>query len=512
MLDELNKHAPREGNSPIKEVLLDIAERGRSLGIILIGAQQTASEVERRIVSNSSIRIVGRLDPAEAGRPEYGFLPASQRQRATLAKPGAMFVSQPELPVPLAVEFPFPAWATRESEVAPGAPAPPTSCPGWPATPTRPRSDEEHREVPAHRRLARRQDAPRPQPAGEQQAVLAEIIDIALREEVDAVLVAGDLYDTAAPSAEAQRLVNGALLRLASSGIEVVVIAGNHDHARSFEALRQLMAVAGIQYAGAIRAAAEGGVHRFTARSTGEEAVVALVPFVSRRYIVGSEEIVTGTPSDNAGRYEASVREIISALATSFTPETVNIVMGHLTCTGGLMGGGEREAQSIFEYHVSAQSFPITAHYVALGHLHRRQQIPAPTPVHYSGAPIAVDFGEQENSPVVCLVEATPSTPARVTDIPITAGRRLRTVSGTVEQLKASAEGSATTTCGWSSRNASGRACATRCSTRCPTRWRCGSIPTSRRPPPTTWRNSRAAPRGSCSPRTARRPASTIRA
>ena len=119
MLDELNKHAPREGSSPIKEVLLDIAERGRSLGIILIGAQQTASEVERRIVSNSSIRVVGRLDPAESARPEYGFLPASQRQRATLARPGAMFVSQPELPVPLAVEFPFPAWATRLSEVAP---------------------------------------------------------------------------------------------------------------------------------------------------------------------------------------------------------------------------------------------------------------------------------------------------------------------------------------------------------------------------------------------------------
>src|SRR6185312_9004330 len=116
MIDELNKYAPREGNSPIKDVLLDIAERGRSLGIILIGAQQTASEVERRIVSNSSIKIVGRLDPAEAGRPEYGFLPASQRTRATLAKPGAMFVSQPEIPVPLAVEFPFPAWATRLSE------------------------------------------------------------------------------------------------------------------------------------------------------------------------------------------------------------------------------------------------------------------------------------------------------------------------------------------------------------------------------------------------------------
>ena len=116
VIDELNKYAPREGDSPIKQLLLDVAERGRSLGVILIGAQQTASEVERRIVANCSIRIAGRLDAAEATRPEYGYLPATQRQRATLAKPGTMFVAQPDIPVPLVVEFPFPAWATRPSE------------------------------------------------------------------------------------------------------------------------------------------------------------------------------------------------------------------------------------------------------------------------------------------------------------------------------------------------------------------------------------------------------------
>ncbi|MCC7364762.1 MAG: ATP-binding protein [Dehalococcoidia bacterium] len=118
VLDELNKYAPREGSSPIKEILLDIAERGRSLGIILIGAQQTASEVERRVVSNSAIRVVGRLDSAEAGREEYGWLPAAHRARATIVKPGTMILSQPELPVPLVLEFPFPAWATRPSEAA----------------------------------------------------------------------------------------------------------------------------------------------------------------------------------------------------------------------------------------------------------------------------------------------------------------------------------------------------------------------------------------------------------
>jgi hypothetical protein len=117
VLDELNKYAPREGESPIKEVLLDIAERGRSLGIILIGAQQTASEVERRIVSNASIRVVGRLDPAEAERPEYRFLPGAFRLRASILQPGTMIVQQPEVPSPVMVTFPFPAWATRKDEV-----------------------------------------------------------------------------------------------------------------------------------------------------------------------------------------------------------------------------------------------------------------------------------------------------------------------------------------------------------------------------------------------------------
>ena len=157
MIDELNKYAPREGSSPIKDVLLDIAERGRSLGIILIGAQQTASEVERRIISNSSIKVVGRLDPAEAGRPEYGFLPASQRLRATLAKPGTMFISQPEIPVPLAVEFPFPAWATRLSEVAdPTFASPTNSADGGGPAPSGP----VHQAAQPRRRLGRRRADP----------------------------------------------------------------------------------------------------------------------------------------------------------------------------------------------------------------------------------------------------------------------------------------------------------------------------------------------------------------
>ena len=118
VLDELNRYAPREGWSPIKEVLLDVAERGRSLGMILIGAEQTASEVERRVIANSAFRVVGRLDSAEAERSEYGFMPAVTRARAAILKPGSMILQQPHIPIPVQIRFPFPSWATRSDEVS----------------------------------------------------------------------------------------------------------------------------------------------------------------------------------------------------------------------------------------------------------------------------------------------------------------------------------------------------------------------------------------------------------
>ncbi|MEA2003071.1 MAG: ATP-binding protein [Actinomycetota bacterium] len=117
VLDELNKYAPREGSSPLKEMLIDIAQRGRSLGVLLVGAQQTASRVASEVMENAALRVAGRLDAAEAERSEYGWMLPSTRARARLLKPGTMVLSQPALPVPLVLEFPFPPWATRKEEV-----------------------------------------------------------------------------------------------------------------------------------------------------------------------------------------------------------------------------------------------------------------------------------------------------------------------------------------------------------------------------------------------------------
>lgn len=116
MLDELNKYAPAYGFSPIKNILLDISERGRSLGIILIGAQQMSSEVEPRIISNSSIRVNGRLDAREVEHNLYSYLPKEFKEKSKKIRSGTMILFQPDVEVPLVITFPHPPYATRKEE------------------------------------------------------------------------------------------------------------------------------------------------------------------------------------------------------------------------------------------------------------------------------------------------------------------------------------------------------------------------------------------------------------
>jgi DNA helicase HerA-like ATPase len=120
MLDELNKYAPREGHGPLRELFVDIAERGRSLGVLLIGCQQAAGRVAEAVVRQPALKICGRLDATEAA--EYKFLTSELRERATRFLPGTMVCSQPRIPVPIPLRFPFPPYATNsgDADLTPG--------------------------------------------------------------------------------------------------------------------------------------------------------------------------------------------------------------------------------------------------------------------------------------------------------------------------------------------------------------------------------------------------------
>jgi exonuclease SbcD len=271
--------------------------------------------------------------------------------------------------------------------------------------------------------------------ADEHRQVLAEMVGIARAEAVDLVIVAGDLFDSAAPPADAEELVYEALLGLAASGAEVVVIAGNHDSAYRMKAVRPLLGLTRIHTAPFPVRSDEGGVLRFRTKS-GEDARIAVLPFVSQRGIVKADQLMAGDADEHAQAYGDRCRRIMAHLAESFSPDCVNLVVSHLAITGGDLGGGERPAHTVFDYFAPAQIFPPTAHYVALGHLHRSQAIAGACPIWYPGSPLQLDFGDSEEQRSVLLVNASPGKPARVESRALTAGRPLRTISGTLRALE----------------------------------------------------------------------------
>ncbi|SCG77126.1 exonuclease SbcCD subunit D [Micromonospora humi] len=271
--------------------------------------------------------------------------------------------------------------------------------------------------------------------AEEHTQVLAQVIDIARAERPDLVLVAGDLYDTAAPTPEATRLVTRALTALRRTGADVVAIGGNHDNGAALDALRPWADAAGITLRGSVRESPAEHVIDGVTRD-GERWQVAALPFLSQRYAVRAVEMYALTPAEANQTYADHLGRVLDKLAEGFTePDRVHLVTAHLTVVGASTGGGEREAHTVLGYAVPATVFPGNAHYVALGHLHRSQRVIGPCPIRYSGSPLAVDFGEQENVGSVTIVEVTATTAARVREVPVPGAVPLRTVRGTLAQL-----------------------------------------------------------------------------
>lgn len=270
--------------------------------------------------------------------------------------------------------------------------------------------------------------------AEEHRAVLAEIATIADDESVDVVLVAGDLYETAAPGPGSEEIVYRALLDLAQVA-PVVAIGGNHDNPRRLAAVAPLLTLGRVHLLAQVARPDDGGV--LDIEVDGTTLRLALLPFVSKRGIVRADQLMRDAAFELNQSYDERMRAVIGGLTAGFAADTVNVVCGHLFAAGGTMGGGERSAHTIMDYSVGSLAFPVSAQYVALGHLHRAQDIPGPTKIRYSGSPLQLDFGETADQKSVSIVDVEPGAPASVREVALAEGRRLRTLTGTMADIEA---------------------------------------------------------------------------
>ena len=211
-------------------------------------------------------------------------------------------------------------------------------------------------------------------------------------------------------------------------------VAGNHDHPKRLLAIREVLHLLDIHIRPEPARPADGGI--VTIESKGETARIAVLPFVTIGKI-SDAAMLMGPEVERFQAYSERIAAMCGVLAESFGGKTINLLMAHLYVDGAETSRSERDVHITKPYAVQAQRFPSNAHYIALGHLHRPQEITAPSRTCYGGSILQLDFGEQDQRKRVITIDAHPRKPAKIESIELAAGRRLRDVTGTLAQLTA---------------------------------------------------------------------------
>jgi exonuclease SbcD len=273
----------------------------------------------------------------------------------------------------------------------------------------------------------------------ELQDVLEHLGDFIERERMDLVLMSGDVFDSAMPAAEAERAVTAFFKRLGRARVPSVLIAGNHDSAARLEAWGMLAELVGVHVRGVPRDVGQGGVVEIDV-GTGERARVAALPFARPGQLVEALTVAHDL-TEARQQYASLMQEMLARLATGFSADAVNLVVAHTDLAGAVASGSERVVTLGEGWAATPQALPSQAHYVAMGHIHRPQTVPAAAaPTRYAGSPLQLDFGEAGEAKSFVLIEAEPGLPARVSCVPYQGLRELGQFKGTWAELEAAAE------------------------------------------------------------------------
>jgi exonuclease SbcD len=283
---------------------------------------------------------------------------------------------------------------------------------------------------------------------------LAETIQ---QNEIDALLVAGDIFDTSAPSNRAQELYYRFLCRVAASCCRhVVVVAGNHDSPSFLNAPKELLKALDVHVVGSITEFPEDEVLVLRNDQDTPELIVCAVPYLRDRDIRVAE--AGESVEDKERKLIDGIRThyaTVAALAEQKREELgANIPIvgtGHLFTAGGqtVDGDGVRELYVGSLAHVTAGIFPACFNYLALGHLHVPQKVNGSETIRYSGSPLPMGFGEAKQQKSVCQVEFH-STAASVQLIDVPIFQKLERVKGDWEGISNRIlELSATESQGW---------------------------------------------------------------
>lgn len=264
----------------------------------------------------------------------------------------------------------------------------------------------------------------------EQEAFLKDFVEIVKINNVDLIIIAGDIYDNPNPPARAEKMFYDTLKKLSANGERLIlVIAGNHDNPERLVAAGPLARDHGIIMVGTPKSIVESGEygeHKVVKSGEGfveiemkgERAVILAVPYPSEKRL---NEVLYGSADEEEDRvklYGDRIKTLFDNLGKKFREDTINIVVSHLFAMGSEEAGSERNVMLGGSFIVDGNCFPQMAQYIALGHVHKPQTIPGSQKrARYSGSPLHYNKKEINFTKQCFLVDLKAGEEAKVKEV-----------------------------------------------------------------------------------------------
>ncbi len=265
----------------------------------------------------------------------------------------------------------------------------------------------------------------------EQEKFLKDFITIVEQQNIDLVIIAGDVYDTSNPPAAAEKLFYDTLKKLSKNGERItLVISGNHDNPERLVAAGPLAMEHGIIMVGTPKTIVQTGTygqHEIVDSGEGyielkikdEKAVILTVPYPSEKRLNEVLYHEMEEAEERAATYGERIKELFTNLSTHYRKDTINLVTSHLFAMDSEEGGSERSIQLGGSYIVSGDCFPKEAQYIALGHVHKPQIVPGTNKrARYSGSPLHYNKKEVSYTKKCFVVDVKPNQEAVVEEVP----------------------------------------------------------------------------------------------
>lgn len=276
--------------------------------------------------------------------------------------------------------------------------------------------------------------------APEHKAFTDWLLAQAVEHQADAIIVAGDIFDTGSPPSYARELYNHFVVNLQQTGCQLVVLGGNHDSVATLNESRELLACLNTRVIAAASDDISQQVLMLNKRNGEPGALLCAIPFLRPRDITTSQAGQSGRDKQQS---------LLSAITQHYQRcwqaarelrETLNlplpiIATGHLTTVGVTKSDAVRDIYIGTLDAFPAQAFP-PADYIALGHIHRAQRIGGTEHIRYSGSPIPLSFDELGKEKSVFLVDFADGKLSKVEPLPIPLFQPMQMIKGSLEEIE----------------------------------------------------------------------------